>query len=272
MTEWLGRRCALVILAALTLATVVGLLAWGPVPLDAGAHQFADQRRWFGLPHAVNVLANLPLMLVGLWGLHATRTSSWPAPLRAAWSGFHLCVAGGSLIAAVYHAAPTDTGYLLAQIAMSAAFVMLTLGMLAERVDGRFGTNPGMATAVLIATATATAFASGTEGIGSIDLRPYLLMQLLPVLLLPAGALSLAGTHSRSSDWLLMLAIYVAAKGFDLADANIYAATGWIGGHALMHLSLAAVAGVLAYRAAKAPSVAADAGPTQRQTSLNTVS
>lgn len=128
-----------------------------------------------------------------------------------------------------------------------------------------------MATAILLTAAKAAAFVSGTEGIGPIDLRPYLLMQLLPVLLLPAGALGLAGTHSRSGDWLLMLAIHVAAKGFDFADAEIYTATGWIGGHALMHLSLAGVAGVLAYRAANAPSLAVEAGPTQRQTSLNTV-
>lgn len=270
--EQLGRRCALAILAALTLAMVVGLLAWGPVPLAASAHQYADQRRWLGLPQAINVIVNLPLLLVGLWGWHATRSSAWPLPLRLSWMGFHACVAGGSLIAAAYHVAPGDIAYVLAQIVMSAAFVLLTLGMLAERVNTRFGTKPGLAVLVVLAVATAAAFAAGDGGPGSIDLRPFLLLQLLPVLLIPAGALSLPGTHTHGTDWLLMLVAYAAAKAFDLADGGIFAATGWVSGHTLMHLSLAGVAAVLAYRAAKAPSAALDDGPTQRQTSLNTAS
>ena len=270
MTEQLGRRCALVILAALTLAMMVGLLAWGPVPLDPAAHQYADQRRWFGLPNALNVLANLPLLLAGLWGWHATRSSSWPATLRAPWQVFHLCVAGGSLVAAAYHAAPNATGYVLSQMVMSAAFVMLTVGMLAERVNSRFGSRAGLAAAAALLAATAAAIGFGA--VESIDLRPFLLLQLLPVLLIPAGALSLPGQYTRSADWMIILVAYALAKAFDLADAAIFMFTGWISGHALMHLSLACVAARLAYCAANAPAVEAADGATQRQASLNTAS
>jgi hypothetical protein len=272
MTDALGRRCALVLLAALTLATLVGLLAWGPVPLDANVHHYADQRRWLGLPNAGNVLANLPLLLVGLWGWRVTLASGWPEPLRRAWAGFHACVVGGSAIAAIYHVAPTPAGYVLAQMAMSGAFVLLTLGMLAERVHDRFGANPGATAAALVGIATLAALASGVATGSGADLRPFLLLQLIPVLLIPAGALSLPGTHTRPADWLLMLVAYAAAQGFDLADAAIHAATGWIGGHALMHLALAGVAAQLAYRAANAGSAAAATGTTRAQTSLNTAS
>lgn len=272
MTDALGRRCALVLLAALTLATLVGLLAWGPVPLDAGVHHYADQRRWFGLPNAGNVLANLPLLLVGLWGWRATQASGWPAPLRRAWAGFHACVVGGSAIAAIYHVAPTTAGYVLAQMAMSAAFVLLTLGMLAERVDARFGAHPGATTAALVGLATLAALASGAAADGTVDLRPFLLLQLIPALLIPAGALSLPGTHTRPSDWLTMLVAYAAAQGFDVADAAIHATTSWLGGHALMHLALAGVAAQLAYRAAVAVAVASGSDTTRVQTSLNTAS
>jgi hypothetical protein len=272
VTEQLGRRCSLAILAALTLATVVGLLAWGAVPLDTSQHQYADQRRWFGLPNALNVLANLPLLLAGVWGWHASRSSSWPAALREPWQAFHLCVAGGSLVAAAYHAVPNDIGFLLAQLAMSAAFVMLTVGMLAERVSARFGSRTGLAAAAALLVVTATAVGFGVGATGSTDLRPFLLLQLLPVLLIPAGALSLPGRYTRSADWMIMLAVYALAKAFELADAAIFMSTGWISGHALMHLSLACVAARLAYCAANAPAVETADGPTQRQTSLNTAS
>lgn len=272
MTDALGRRCALVLLAALTLAALVGLLAWGPVPLDAGTHRYADQRDWLGLPNAGNVLANLPLLLVALWGWHATLASGWPARLRRAWAGFHACAVGGSAIAAIYHVAPTATGYVLAQMAMSAAFVLLTLGMLAERVHAGIGGRPVATTATLVGAATLAALASGSVGDGAVDLRPFLLLQLIPVLLIPAGALSLPGAHTRPSDWLLMLVAYVAAQAFDVADAAIHAATGWIGGHALMHLALAGVAARLAYRAASAGAAVDGTGTTRAHTSLNTAS
>jgi len=273
MTEQLGRRCALVILAALTLATCVGLLAWGPVLLDAGMHDYAGQRRWLGLPNAVNVLCNLPLVLAGLWGWRATRTSAWPATVRLPWQGFFISVTGGSLVAAVYHAAPGNTGYVLAQVAMSAAFVMLTFGMLAERVQAGFGSRAGLqGAAVLLALATAVVVL-GAGLRGSVDLRPFLLLQILPVLLIPTGALGLPGSYTRAGDWLVMLIAYGAAKCFDLFDAQIHAFTGWIGGHALMHLALAGVAGQLAYRAASAtPSAPAGDPAVRAQTSLNTAS
>ena len=107
---------------------------------------------------------------------------------------------------------------------------------------------------------------------GAVDLRPFLLLQLIPVLLIPAGALSLPGTHTRASDWLFMLVVYAAARGFDLADASIHAATGWLGGHALMHLALAGVAARLAYRASSTGATVDTTGTTRAQTSLNTVS
>ena len=79
--------------------------------------------------------------------------------------------------------------------------------------------------------------------------------------------------YTRAGDWLVMLIVYAAAKFFDVFDAQVHALTGWIGGHALMHLALAGVAGQLAYRAASAASAVAEGDPAVRaQTSLNTAS
>ncbi len=269
MSEPLGRRCALSILAALVLALLAGLLAWGPIPLDAAAHAYADVRAWHRLPNAGNVLACLPLLCVAAWGWSATRASRWGDELRRPWSGFHLGAASTAVLAAVYHVAPNDTAYLLAHATSAAAFVLLCAGVLAERVDARFGSAPAMiGAALLVAVALALTLLGTLFGAG-IDLRPLVMLEALPVLLIPAGALGLRGAHTRTADWMVMLAAYAAAKAFDLADAAVLQATGWIGGHALMHLGMAAVAGWLAYCAADAR--AESAGPeTRRQTSLNT--
>lgn len=267
----LERRCALLLLAAMGMAVLVGLLAWGPVALQADEFRYADTRRWWGIPNAMNVLANLPVMLAGALGLHRTRTSVWPAHVRMAWQGFHGAVVLSGAAATAHHLAPTVALFVLSQMAMATALTLLCCGALAERVDVRFGSPRGLAVAGLFVSALALQLAVGTWLTGSVDLRPVLLLQLLPVLLIPTGAMSLPGSVTRLSDWMLMLTAYGLARAFEQADVAIFSATGWIGGHALMHLSLACAAGWLTYRAGSASTCQPGGeGAIQRQTSLNT--
>jgi hypothetical protein len=102
------------------------------------------------------------------------------------------------------------------------------------------------------------------------DLRPLLFLQLLPVLLIPAGALGLTGAYTAKTDWLVILGLYVTARACDAGDDTVLRFTGQaISGHALMHLCLAGVTAWLAYRARAA---AAAEGPdmTHASTSFST--
>jgi hypothetical protein len=254
VTEQLGRRCALVLLAALSFAMVVGLLAWGPIRLDGLSSRFADPHRLAGLPNGAVVLTNLPIVLAGLWGWVATRRSSWPREVRLPWQAFHGCVIVGGLTSALHHLMPSEPGFVAAQFVVSAAFVMLTFGVLAERVSPRFGSPGGLRLAgMLVGIALALVTLDAAAG-SAIDLRPFVALQFLPVLLIPSGAVSLPGPLTRSADWLAMLSLYAAGKILDAADAQVLLRTGWIGGHSLMHLCLAGVVAWLAYRAACAPA------------------
>jgi hypothetical protein len=269
MSEPLGRRCALALLVAMTLAVLTGLLAFGPITLTNTARAYADSRTRIGLPNAVNVLSSLPLVFVAAWGWRATRRSRWPVGLQRAWSTFHTFAMAIGVLSAIYHVAPSDIGFLLAHVAAGGAFVFLTLGVLAERVHAGFASPRGLAAAAGIVMLTALPVARAALLGGPIDLRTFLLPEMLPVLLIPTGALSLPGAHTRSADWIGMLLAYAVGILCDRADAAVLAATGWISGHALMHLGFAAVAGWLAYCAARA-SASKAGDSTLRQTSLKT--
>ena len=276
MSERIGRRGALTMLVAMTLATAFGLLAWGPVPIGISAHVYADTREWLGIPNASNVLVNLPLFWLAVWGWCATRASGWPGWMRTPWQWFHLLAMATALTSGRYHAAPNDTLFVISHIGQASAFTMLTLGVLAERVDARFGSIACCMTSVAAITLTGGAMAYAGRFDGAIDMRPLMLLEILPVLLIPAGALSLKGTHTEASIWFVVLALYGSSKLFDVGDSAIFGLTGGrIGGHSLMHLSLSVVVGWMAYRAAVAgpghPSGAVVSGSSQRQTSLNTV-
>lgn len=254
MTEPLGRRCVLVLLAALSFAVFAGLLGWGPIPLGAASHRYAGAPTASPWGDPLNVLSNLPIVLAGLWGWVATRRSAWPPEVRGPWAAFHACVVAAAIVAALYHAAPGHFGYVLAQITLTAAFLMLSVGALAERVSSRFGSTQGLRLAgVLLGVAIVLVVFDAALG-RAIDLRPFVVLQVLPVLLLPAGALGLAGRCTRASDWIVMLAIYAAAQLAHAADVPIHERTGWIGGHTLMHLGLAGITAWMAYCATRSPA------------------
>ena len=261
-------------LALAVIAATVGLLAWGPVPIGRDAHHYADSRAWFGIPNALNVLVNLPLFWLAAWGWCATRASGWPRPLRAPWQCFHLCAMVTALTSAMYHAAPSDGLYVLSLMGQAGAFALLTFGLLAERVNRHFGSTAAcLATVLFIALAGAAMLRQG-QAPADIDLRPLLGLEAIPGLLIPMAALSLAGSHTKASSWVVVVMLYGLAKLFEYADEAIFRATGVISGHSLMHLSLAVAVGWMAYRASEAGSAAtavgSGQGTSQRQTSLNT--
>jgi len=76
-----------------------------------------------------------------------------------------------------------------------------------------------------------------TELAGRGDLRPYALVQFLPVLLIPMILLLYPRPHGGWI-WIGLLG-YVLAKLLEQFDAPVYAALGVISGHSLKHLAAA---------------------------------
>jgi hypothetical protein len=271
----MSQGCTIVLLLAMMLAIAAGLMAWGAMPVTASHHLYADSRSRFGLPHTVDVLACLPLVAAAVWGIATTRRSRWPVALRRPMIGFFALCAAMSVTAAAYHLSPGDAGFVLTHVFAAGALTALLLAFMAERIDAMFGAGPGCAAGIGVVACAALWWYAGQWASGQGDLRALLFLESLPLLLVPAGALSLPGRQTTAVDWRLMLGLYLVARVAGFADAAVYAVTGGLSGHATMHLLLAGVAGWLAYRTSVAPeahSSGAAADPTQRSTSLNTSS
>lgn len=249
MTTDLSRRCTVVLLAALVLATLAGLLAYGPITLSDGVHALADQRAWLGLPNAADVLSHLPVAIAGAWGAWRIRQLTAPALLRRPWWCFFLATLVAGLLGAWHHVEPNDASFVLSQVARSAACALLLLVFLAERVDARWGdTAPvaGMFAAALFGGLW-WAWTNWSDGQG--DLRALLWLGLLPLLVALAGAWSLPGSRVGGHDWLIALLAFAVAHALQAVDAPVMRLTGVVSGHTLHHLALAGCIGWLAYRA-----------------------
>jgi hypothetical protein len=236
-------RAPWLLAVALLLALALGL--HGPIGQWASYHAFADTRAWLGMPNAENVLSNLPFALIGAWALGWLVRPGVMVAHRLAWCSFAaalVCTACGS---ALYHWAPGNGALVFDRLPIAWACAALLCAFLADRVDPRWASWPALTAALLAASASVVWWWLG-ERQGHGDLRPYLFVQFLPMLLVPAAmGLRLPALNRRSLSngaWWTVLGLYAAAKGMELADQTVFDALGFTSGHTLKHLLAAAAA------------------------------
>lgn len=223
-------------LLVLLVASVVTLLVMhGPIPQAASYNVFSDQRAWLGIPHALNVLSNLPFLLVGIWGLwrlprftFATRTEYW------LWGGFFLGVGLTALGSAYYHWQPDNLRLIWDRLPITFAFLFLFAAVLAERVSVRLAVWSLWPILAYGAASVIYWYLSETWGQG--DLRAYILVQLLPLLLIPLLMLLYPPRYNKSGSLLLATGWYALAKLFEALDGWVYQLSGVVSGHTLKHL------------------------------------
>ena len=242
-----GPRTWLAVLAALLAA---GMWLHGPIAQWPDHHAFADARPWLGLPNAANVLSNLPFVAVAAWaGLRLRGAACGPAPW--AWSGFCAALACTAIGSAVYHAAPSNPTLVIDRIPIAWACASLLCALLGERVHPRWAGPPVLAAALGLATLAVLHWwwteTTGAAGAG--DLRAYLLLQGLALLLVPAALLlrlpATAPHATADSAWWGVVALYAVAKACEVADHRLFESLGELSGHTLKHLLAAAGAGWL---------------------------
>jgi hypothetical protein len=250
-----------------------GLWLHGPIPQLPHYHEFADQRVLLGVPNGADVLSNVGFAVVGLWGLFRL----WPArrqpQLARGWPGYRLFLIALVLTAlgsSFYHLDPDNGRLIWDRLPIALACAGLLAGVYAEscpNVDGRRVT-----VLLAIAAVLSVAWWYVTEQEGQGDLRPYLLLQGLPLLLIPLWQ---AIGNARRADRIafgVAIALYAAAKVAELRDGELLAALGWISGHTAKHVlatvSAAVLAGRLVWRVPQPASRDQDQPPPRQHGSL----
>lgn len=240
-----------VLAGAAALAALIFLAP--PFAQPPGYHDFADRRACLGLPNCFDTLSNVFFVLAGAYGLYCLRrlagAAEWRGFLdaRERWpyTLFFLAVVliGGA--SAWYHLAPDNARLVWDRAAMALAFMAWFSALLAERA----GVKAGLALlAPLCAAGLGAVFYwawSETQGAG--DLRPWLLVQLMPMLLIPLLVRLYPPRYSRGHDVLAVIGLYVVVLLLDLGDRAIFALTdGLVSGHTLKHLAAALAAWLVA--------------------------
>lgn len=232
------------ILGGITMVAAIALFFAEPIAQDPNYHHFADARPLCGLANFWNVVSNLPFPAVGCLGLSRRGRllqPEWAEGYRVmCWSV--LLVGFGS---AYYHANPTNATLLWDRLPMTVAFMALLSLMLGERV---LPSQNRYVLWLLVAAGVASAlYWAWTESLGRGDLRPYLLVQFLPILLMPFILLMFPERYLSNRLLLSAFGLYLAAKWLEHFDGRIFSILGFMGGHAIKHVAAAGAALCIVY-------------------------
>jgi hypothetical protein len=221
------------------------LNAHGQTHMYAHGHPFADARVLWGIPNAMDVLTNLPFLLVSMAGLRALHRAPRVQPAtRQAAMVFFVGLGLTFFSSSFYHWAPEAWGLALDRAGMAVAFAGVLGLVAAQRVSLRAArwTWPTVLAAGL--------FAILLQRLAGV-IAPWAVVQFGGMAVVLWACTQRAQPAALGIRWGVLIGIYAAAKLLELGDAWVFdAAQGWVSGHSLKHVvaSLAALPVISALR------------------------
>ncbi|HEY9079262.1 ceramidase domain-containing protein [Magnetovibrio sp.] len=220
---------------ALGLAAAM-LIFVAPISQPLAYHDFADLRDWLGIPNFGDVMSNVPFIAVGLYGLWVLSRQrghgNWTADARLPLAAFFIGVALVGPGSAYYHWAPDNATLFWDRLPMTVGFMGLLAAVITDRVDARIGVR--LALPVLIAVGVFSAVYWRITD----DLRVYILVQFLPVVIIPM--IMWLWSHGKWITWRAIIGafvFYALAKLTEHFDGEVLAFLGkQLSGHTLKHL------------------------------------
>lgn len=239
----MARRALCLCLLPVLLLAVAGLLP--PLAQPPEYHQFAEQRQCFGVPHCLDTLSNLPFLAAGAAGLLFLGRASAARQFidrreMTAYRLFFVAVLGVGLASGYYHLAPDNARLVWDRAAIGVALMAWFAAIIGERASLRWGRR--LLTPLLAAGLAGALYWGWSEAAGRGDLRPYLVVQLLPLLGVPLLLWLYPPRYSGDRDLVVVLCLYPLALACDLLDRPIAELLGSVGGHTLKHLLAAGAA------------------------------
>ena len=235
------RRNRVGLLLALS-ALCVGVLCFlRPVPLGAGYHDFADKRSLLSIPNCLDVLSNLPFIVVGVGGLwwlalKASRRAFLQPEERWPYVVFFAGVALTGFGSLWYHLAPGNARLPWDLLPMTCSFMSMLVAVIMERISVKAGLALLFPMLLLGVGSVAWWYVSG-------DYRFYLFVQFCPPLLIATTIGLFPARYTGNVYLVIAFLFFVLAKLFEMFDRQIYSLTGMVSGHSLKH----ATAGVACY-------------------------
>jgi hypothetical protein len=193
----------------------------------------------FGIPNTLDVLSNIPFVIVGIWGLlwllgssSASFSDQWERiPYLVFFTGVALTGIGSSW----YHLAPSNSRLPWDLLPMTCSFMSIVVAMFMERVSVKFGLI-GLIPLLLLGIASVTYwYFSETQGHG--NYKFYLFVQFFSPVVLALIVALFPPRYSGVHYLIIAFGLFVTAKLFESFDRQIYFSARVVSGHSLKHVT-----------------------------------
>lgn len=227
---------------------IIAMLLHGPIAQFADYHHFADQRRWLGIAHAADVLSNLGFAAVGLYGWIVMRRARFHPGMQNGINGYRLLFVS-LLLTAIgsgwCHLSPDNARLVFDRLPIALACGAMLAAVWNETIGCARSAHWSVPMMAILAVASVVWWRyTDLHGVG--DLRPYLLLQILPLVLIPTLQYQARRPATERIAFGIAIALYGLAKLCELADHALFDTLGLIGGHSLKHLLATLAAFVIA--------------------------
>jgi len=235
------------VLLGLTLAVSLALFFMPNIPQPKEYHQFSDARTFLYIPNFLDVISNLFLLAASIFGLKLLfdpreggerarfENRSEEVPYVFFFVGAGLACFGSIY----YHWSPNNFSLAWDRIPIAIMAVSFLTIVINERVSQKAGFF--LLPVLLLLAIFSVSLWYLTELSGNGDLRLYLMVQFLPMILVLYMLFFMPSRYSRGNRFAWMLGIYALAKAAEMFDQEIFDALIWVSGHTIKHI-LAALA------------------------------
>jgi hypothetical protein len=218
----------------LAIIGVVVIFLIKPIQQDSDYHHFADTNELFSISNFWNVISNIPFVIIGFIGIIQILKSLNKNPLKSNYLWFFIGILLTGFGSGYYHLNPNDNTLIWDRLPMTISFMSFLSIIIGEFIDVVSGKK-------LLYPLLLTGFLSIVYWVIFQDLRMYVLVQFLPIILIPIILfISKNNLNFKKYFWLILLT-YSIAKFLESYDLFIYSTTfEMISGHTLKHFAAAA--------------------------------
>lgn len=224
------------LLFSIAVIGIILVFVHGPIPQSEEYHLFADTRKIAKVPNFWNVISNIPFVVIGSSGmffiLYSKKKDQYVPSLNS--FVFFIGIFFTGLGSAYYHLYPSTQTLVWDRLPMTIAFMAffsIVIGEYICRSSGKRLLFPFIMMGLL-----SILYWQMTESKGHGDLSLYVIVQFLPILLIPLILLLFRANGKSNACFWMIVGAYALAKCFETFDHQVYLAGLNISGHTLKHL------------------------------------
>jgi hypothetical protein len=226
-----------VIVPLLALLCIIGMSMHSPMAQDLYYHNFADRRTILGIPNFLNVITNVPFLIIGVAGLRVVSIARETKLKRISsllFFGFVLLTFGSGY----YHLYPNNETLVCDRIPIVIIFMSFFAIIIYDCLNRYKGYAAFIILNIIGILSVVYWILSEHKGYG--DLRWYGLVQFFPIIAIPLLLFLYKTPFNYSKEVIPIFVFFGLAKFAEHFDKEIYQCLfNTISGHSLKHVFVA---------------------------------